>query len=32
MENIKKSASELIGHTPLVELANYGKKHHAAAA
>jgi cysteine synthase A len=32
MENIKKSASELIGHTPLVELTNYGKKHHAAAA
>ncbi|WP_349947981.1 cysteine synthase A [Lacrimispora sp. BS-2] len=31
MENIKKSASELIGHTPLVELSNYGKRHHAAA-
>jgi cysteine synthase A len=32
MENIKKSASELIGHTPLVELSNYGKRHHVAAA
>jgi len=31
MENIKKSASELIGHTPLVEFSNYGKKHHVAA-
>jgi cysteine synthase A len=32
MENIKKSASELIGHTPLVELSNYGKRNHVAAA
>lgn len=27
MENIKKSARELIGKTPLLELANYEKKH-----
>jgi cysteine synthase A len=32
MENIKKSASELIGHTPLVELSNYGKRNHVTAA
>ncbi|GLC82749.1 cysteine synthase A [Lacrimispora brassicae] len=32
MENIKKSASELIGRTPLVELCNYGKRHKAAAS
>ena len=31
MENIKKSASELIGRTPLVELCNYEKRHKAAA-
>lgn len=27
MENIKKSAAELIGNTPLLELVNYEKKH-----
>lgn len=27
MDNIRKSAVELIGNTPLLELANYGKKH-----
>lgn len=32
MENIKKSASELIGRTPLVELCNYEKRHKAAAS
>lgn len=32
MDNIKKSASELIGRTPLVELCNYEKKHKAAAS
>ena len=31
MGNIKKSASELIGSTPLVELCNYGKQHKAGA-
>ena len=32
MKNIKKSASELIGRTPLVELCNYEKRHKAAAS
>ncbi|MEY8352360.1 cysteine synthase A [Lachnospiraceae bacterium 54-53] len=32
MENIRKSAQELIGGTPLVELCNYGKKHQLSAA
>ena len=32
MGNIKKSASELIGRTPLVELCNYGKRHKAEAS
>ena len=27
MANIKRSATELIGHTPLLELANFEKKH-----
>lgn len=27
MANIKKSSTELIGHTPLLELTNYEKKH-----
>lgn len=26
MANIKKSITELVGHTPLVELTNYNKK------
>ena len=32
MENIKKSARELIGNTPLLELANYERKHGLKAA
>lgn len=32
MENIRKSALELIGNTPLVELCKYGKKHQVSAA
>lgn len=32
MGNIKKSALELIGHTPLLELSNYEKKHGLKAA
>ena len=31
MENIRKSAIELIGHTPLMELTNYEKKHQTEA-
>lgn len=31
MENIKKSAQELIGNTPLLELSNYEKKHEVKA-
>lgn len=31
MENVKKSAVELIGNTPLLELGNYGKKHELKA-
>ena len=31
MENIKKSAQELIGNTPLLELVNYEKKHEVKA-
>lgn len=32
MENIKKSAQELIGKTPLVELNNFEKKHQLSAS
>ncbi len=32
MENIKKSALELIGNTPLMELCNYEKKHGISAS
>ncbi|GLB30291.1 cysteine synthase [Lacrimispora amygdalina] len=32
MENIKKSARELIGNTPLLELSNYERKHGLKAA
>lgn len=32
MENIRKSALELIGNTPLLELSNYEKKHQLKAA
>lgn len=32
MENIRKSAMELIGNTPLVELTNYEKKHQLKAS
>lgn len=32
MEKIRKSAMELIGNTPLMELVNYEKKHHLKAA
>nr|WP_314459963.1 cysteine synthase A [uncultured Clostridium sp.] len=32
MENIKKSAQELIGNTPLLELTNYERKHGLKAA
>ncbi len=32
VKNIKKSASELIGRTPLVELCNYGKQHKIEAS
>lgn len=31
MANIKKSITELVGHTPLVELTNYNKNHHLKA-
>ena len=31
MENIKKSAAQLIGNTPLMELCNYEKKHELQA-
>ena len=31
MENIKKSAAQLIGHTPLMELCNYEKKYELQA-
>lgn len=32
MEHVKKSAMELIGNTPLLELCNYGKAHELSAA
>lgn len=32
MSNVKKSATELIGRTPLLELVNYGKKHELKAS
>ncbi|WKY46856.1 cysteine synthase A [Eubacteriaceae bacterium ES3] len=32
MANIKKSLTELIGHTPLLETVNYEKKHHLEAS
>ncbi len=32
MSNIKKSITELVGHTPLVELSNYEKKYNLKAA
>lgn len=32
MEKIRKSAMELIGSTPLVELTNYEKKHQLKAS
>jgi cysteine synthase A len=32
MENIKKSAAQLIGNTPLLELSNYERKHGIEAA
>ena len=31
MENIKKSAAQLIGNTPLMELCNYEKKYELQA-
>ena len=31
MENVRKSAMELIGNTPLLEMANYEKKYHLNA-
>lgn len=31
MANIKKSITELVGHTPLLELVNYEKKHNLNA-